>query len=84
MTVFKRAGRAVHVESHLHELRNHALDLLVVRAFLHYDHHKILDCFTAVRAGPHGRPPSHAAATPMRPTSPILLPQSVPAASPRR
>ena len=37
----QRARRAVHVESHLHELRDHALDLLVGRAFLHDHNHDV-------------------------------------------
>ncbi len=49
----ERAGRSVHVEPHLHQLRNHALDLFVVRAFLHHHNHKILDCFKSLA----GRPP---------------------------
>ena len=38
----QRAGRAVHVEAHLDELRDHALDLLFGRAFFHHDNHEIL------------------------------------------
>ena len=36
----QRAGRAVHVEPHLDELRDDALHLLVRRPFLHHNNHE--------------------------------------------
>ena len=42
MTVRSAPGRSVHVESHFHELRDDALDLLVGGALLHHYHHNYL------------------------------------------
>ena len=35
----ERSRRAMHVEAHLDELRDHLLHLRVFRTFLHYDNH---------------------------------------------
>ena len=37
-----RAGGPVHVEAHLHQLRDHALNLLFGRALLHHHDHGVL------------------------------------------
>ena len=84
----QRAGRAVHVEAHLDELRDDALHLLVGRPLLHDNNHRYL-CSQVLRASSdvrlsnsaHSTPPSairssRRASSMMRSNSRLIAPSS--------
>ena len=75
MTVRKRAGRAVHVESHLHELRDDPLHLLVRRPLLHHHNHNTSLSNSHCQRHSPVRPPT--SRVPRRPT-PSLDPVPIP------